>query len=433
MQSGNFFGETVVSTRNALLSISSALVLTFTIAASESASVVAAANAPVPAPAPAAAPAPAPVPEALPPYEFPWTNGLYASAAGYLSVKNVCLDCERTYILKVPGACNCIPVKAIIQESSAPLVVVLLGIEGRPDDDFSKLWPLWLAQSGYHVLTFDSTFTQEFNSKSLHGVTGNLWVESEIAKNIIAAFIEQTCVNGRVSKIGIAGMSYGGIEALMIGTMAADKKTPFEVSAIQAYSPPISLMNSAKIVDGWYAETYGQYTLVELLQLKKHCPCRSNPESPVSDCMLKAAAANSFRLPLPQLIAYNDQAYHLQILPKGDEFDDAYVRADHGSRWTFTRFAFNMSYPYWQRKLNVPDLQPMIHAADLGALLARQPAFSEIIIAEDDPLDYPADMQAFKTQSAGKRVTFLPRGGHLGYIAEDWTRAKLLSMFNASK
>lgn len=364
----------------------------------------------------------------LPPYDFPWNNGLYASAAGYLSVKKICFDCQKTYVLNVPGFCAPMPVKAVIQDGSAPLVVVLLGIEGTPDEDFSKLWASWYAEAGYHVLTFQSTFNQEFNTRSQHGVTGNVWAETALAKDIIAAFIAQTCVNGRISKIGIVGMSYGAIEALMLGTMLTDKKLPFEVAAIQAYSPPVNLISSAKIVDGWHAETANKYTLVELLKLRKHEPCRNCPDSPIDECMLKAVAATSFRLPLPALIAYSDQNYCLNILPRGDDFDDLYVRQDHASRWTFVRFAFGMSYPYWQRKLNMP-LDELIRGGDLTSLQARQPALSEIILAEDDPLNVQAEFQAFKAQSTGKRVTFLPKGGHLGYVNEDWTKAKLMTLF----
>lgn len=367
--------------------------------------------------------------EPLPPYDYPFTNGMYASAAGYLSTKHVCLPCQKTVLLDVPGICDKFPVSAVIQESSAPLVVILLGIDGHPDEDFSRLWASWYAEAGYHVLSFESTFTQDFNARSHRGVIGNMWLESELAAKIVAAFVSQSCDNGRVSKIGVVGMSYGGIEALMLGTFAADKKLPFEVAAIQAYSPPISLQHSAAIVDGWYAETYGKYTLVELLALRKHVPNRDCPDSPICESMLKAAGAANFRLPLPALIAYSDKAYCLNQLPKGDEFDDAYVRADHAARWTFMKFAYGMSYPYWMRTLNAPNLDLLVNAANLNALLARQPSGSEIILAEDDPLDSAADMQSFKAQSAGKPVTLLPHGGHLGYINEPWTRAKLLTLF----
>lgn len=39
-------------------------------------------------------------------------------------------------------------------------------------------------------------------------------------------------------------------------------------------------------------------------------------------------------------------------------------------------------------------------------------------------------MDAFKKFATGKRVTILPNGGHLGYVGLDWTRAKLMTLFD---
>ncbi len=381
-----------------------------------------------PSPAPALPPAP---PEAtLPPYEFPYTDGLYASASGYIGVKNVCFPCQKTYALKVCRICDAFPVKAAIQDGPAPLVVFLSGVGGRPEDDFNKLWPSWYFAAGYHVLSFESTFLQDFNMRTHLGVNGNIFVETEYVRDIIDAFLHQSPVSGRVTKIGVVGMSYGGVEALILGTMAAEKKLPFEIAAIQAYSPPLRIEQSARIIDGWYAETAGKYTLLELIKLQKIVPDRSNPNSPIPEDELKAAVSTSFRYALPSLVAYTDKEYCLQKLPKGDEFTDRYVREEYASKWSFIHYAYGMSYPYWQNKLSLPSLEPLIHAADLPALVAKQPEFSEVILAEDDPLDSPGEMKDFKAQMSGKRVTFLTRGGHLGYVAEPWTKAKLLTLFD---
>lgn len=368
---------------------------------------------------------------AVAPDGVPYVNGLYDSALGFLTVKNVCLSCQKTYLLDVCKM-NCkTPVKAVIQDHPAPLVVVLLGIGGRPDGDFNKLWPSWFACAGNHVLFFESTFLQEFNQRSQHGVNGNLFAETELAAGIIDAFLHQTPVEGQVTKIGIVGMSYGGMEALILGGMAQEKKLHFEIAAIQSYSPPIRIQTSARIIDGWYAETYGKYTLVELLKLYSLKPDPSDPTLGVPEDKLKAAVSASFRTELPSLIAYNDRNYRLHKLPRGGDFDDQYVREDYASRWTLTKFAYDMSYPYWQEKLKLPSLDPLIQAAELPALISKQPATTEVIIAQDDPLDAPEDMAAFKTFAQGKRVTILPRGGHLGYIAADWTKTKLLALFEA--
>lgn len=326
-----------------------------------------------PVPTPVANPAPAPVPapaeNTLPPYHFPFNDGLFASAAGYVSVKNVCFTCQRTELIQVCGVCQKIQVRSAVQDGPAPLVVVLLGVGGLPEYDFNKLWASWYFQNGYHVLTFESTFTQNFNERTHLGVGGNVWVETGYVRDVIDAYLHQGNVAGKVTKIGIVGMSYGGVQALMLGTMAADKKLPFEIAAIQAYSPPIRIDQSARIIDAWYSDTYGKYTILELLALQKVKVDPTNPESPIPADMLKAAVALSFRYALPSLVAYSDEDYHLNKLPKGDEFNDKYVRLDYASKWSFTKFAYGMSYPYWQCKLGYPNLEPLIHAADLENLI----------------------------------------------------------------
>src|SRR5207244_3067819 len=135
---------------------------------------------------------------------------------------------QKKLSLKVDSFKKKFPVRAIFQRETAPLVVVLLGIDGRADGALGKLWPSWFAEAGCHVLTFDSTFLPSFIEYSGHGVTGNLIAESERVRDIISAFIEQSDAKGKISKIGIVGMSYGGIEALVLGSMAKEGKLPFK-------------------------------------------------------------------------------------------------------------------------------------------------------------------------------------------------------------
>ncbi len=368
---------------------------------------------------------------ALPPYFFPFRDGLFASAAGFVGVKDVRFPCQHAEQLEVCGICSKFPVRAAIQSGPAPLVVVLLGVGGRPEEDFSKLWASWYYESGCHVLTFDSTFLQSFNERSHVGVGGNLWAETELIVKVIDAFMHQTSVNGRVTKVGVVGMSYGGVESLMLGTMAVAKKLPFEIAAIQAFSPPIRMDQSARIIDSWYSETAGKYSPIELAMLQKLKPDPTNPESPIPADMLKAAISSVFRISLPSLVVYSDAEYQLKRLPRGDEFTDKYVRLDYASKWTFTKFAYGMSYPYWQKKLDAPSLDPLIHMADLPALIEQQGSTTEVILAQDDPLNTPSDMDNFKKFAAGKKVTILPNGGHLGFVSLPWTRAKLMTLFDA--
>src|SRR5437868_4456338 len=79
--------------------------------------------------------------DSLPPYDFKYTNGLYATIAGFVSIKDIELKSQKKISLKVDSFKKKFPVRAIVQRESAPLVVVLLGIDGRADGALGKLWP----------------------------------------------------------------------------------------------------------------------------------------------------------------------------------------------------------------------------------------------------------------------------------------------------
>lgn len=367
----------------------------------------------------------------LPDYSFPYDNGLYATMVGYLSVKDVELKHMRSFELKIDSFERKMPVKAVIQKRSAPLVVVLLGIGGTTGNDFSKLWASWYAESGCHVLTFDSTFRPEFVNISGHGVSGNLWKESECVAKIIQSFTQEKDIRGKISKIGIVGMSYGGTQALILGSMAQQGQVPFEIAAIQAYSPPIRFEKSAEIIDRWYENDRTQYTLIELKdKFASHKPSKDG-KCPFTESEMRAAFSASFRLSLPDVIVRNDEYYKLKILPHGNEFDDAFVRKDAAENWGFTRFAFDMAVPYWEKRLGRDALRQLIHETALPQLLQKQPAYSEAIISDDDPLNDPDDLDLLKSHANSIRLTLLPRGGHLGYVGNPWTKAKLLTLFSA--
>ncbi len=140
--------------------------------------------------------------------------------------------------LCVPGFQCGVPVRTVMQPGPAPLVVVLLGAEGKAADPFSKQWINWLAEAGYHVLSFNSTLEANFINASGRGVSGNIQGEAQGVRDIIGTFLKSPLAEGRVTKLGIVGMSYGGLEALLIGKMAAEKEVPYPIDAIRAFSPP---------------------------------------------------------------------------------------------------------------------------------------------------------------------------------------------------
>ncbi|HYF48275.1 MAG TPA: hypothetical protein VEJ63_02655 [Planctomycetota bacterium] len=362
--------------------------------------------------------------DSLPPYEFHISNPLVASATGYLKADPGKIENERRLGLHVPGFAKKLNVLSVIQNHPAPLVVVLPGISGIIDDKFSRVWPAWYAEAGYHVLSFDSCFAAKFNEVSRHGVSGNIWRETELVRDVIATYLKDSGVEGNVTGIGVVGMSYGGIQALILRKMESEGKLPFKLDAVQAYSPPVNLERSASILNQWLERDRRCYTQGDLQLMLLMKP----GETDYPDSQLRAAIAESFRLGLAEVLVQNDARYCLKLLERGTEFDDKQVRYDAATKYKFLDFAYGVSYPYWQEKLGLPSLQPLIDAADVCNLVQTKPACTEIILANDDPLNSDSDIARLK-ECAGKNLTLLPNGGHLGYVNENWTRMKLLTLF----
>lgn len=370
------------------------------------------------------------VKDGLPPYNFQYDNGLYATIAGFLSLPDMDLKNQKKIKLNVDSFKKKMPVKAIIQRESAPLIVLLLGIDGQASGRLGKLWPSWYAQAGYHVLTFDSTFLPMFVETTGHGVTGNLAAESDCVKDIIGAFLHLSELRGKVTKIGIVGMSYGGIEALVLGTQAAAGKLPFTIDGIQAYSPPLRMQKTGELIDKWFKEDRWNYTLVELAtELSSHKPVGPDKPVPFSDSLMRAGIAAAFRLGLVDVIVRNDRTYKLRLLPGGNNFDDEYVKRDYAATRGYMEFMEEGTFPYWQKRLGFKEVSDLMGPIEVGNLLPKQPACSEVIFAQDDPFNLPEDVAAIKALG-NPSVTILPRGGHLGFVNEPWTRAKLLRIFD---
>ncbi len=361
-------------------------------------------------------------PSSLPPYMFRCENGLSATINGYLNVKGVQIPGQQTHLLTVPGLAAPLPVSVVMQDRPAPLVVVLLGISGEAKSDFSKLWPSYFADAGYNVLTFDSSFRPEFIELggSKVGVPGNVWAETALDRDIIQTFLER--FGERTTKIGIVGMSYGGTEALILGQMAMEGKVPFKIDAIQAYSPPADMRQSAKIIDGYYNNHRFDYTLIEMkTEVEKHHQACGE----LSDDLMRAVLATSFESALSDAVLATDHHFGLSLFSKDPE-----LRKDESKQWGFERYAYDLALPWWRQRLAKDQIDDFVFASTLENLLKHQPPCSQAIIAADDPLNDPVDTRVLRAHLAETPLTILPNGGHLGYIADPWTRAKLLTLFD---
>ena len=363
-------------------------------------------------------------------YECPFNNGFYATIIGNNTTRDskICHACESD--LCVPGFQSPMPIRAAMQPGKAPLVVLLLGCQGNTNDPVPKLWMRWLSEAGFHVLTFNSSLSSAFIKASGRGVAGNIYNEAECSRDIIGAYLKLPDVQERVTKVGVVGMSYGGIQALLIGQMVAEKKVDYQIHSIRAFSPPIDMMQSAKLIDRWWREDRWNYTLPQMyLLVAKHKPIIPGGKIPLSDSMMRAGVAASFRLPFAEIVDVSDSTYNLKILPTQDSLEEKVVREDYAASYGFSRFMLQCTFPYWKDKLGISNFGQLNSVARLTNVLPHQPEFTQAFIACDDPLNRPEDLEVLKQCTTCNHLQILNGGGHLGFVNDPWTRTKLENIF----
>lgn len=360
-----------------------------------------------------------------PPYDFPYRNGLYGTVTGTLVLDRMKIEVPglRQMKLTVPGMQKSLSIHCVIQNTKAPLVLSLQGIEGRANTNSAKIWMKWFAEAGYHVMTLDSTFSPPFILASRHGVSGHMKMEASIVVEALNTFMQQPELQGKVGSIGVVGMSYGAIQALTIGRLSKEGKVPFRIAAIQAYSPPVNMATTGGIIDKWYSEDRWNYKLSEMAsEFLKHKPVERDEEIPFSDSLLRAVIAALFRMSLAETIDRNDTVYRLKLLPEEN-------RTDYAETWGFSKFMNSMVIPYWTPKLKLRDPMELITSLQLESLMRDQPPETEVIEAEDDPFNNPQELAVVRQLKFPCRLTVLPCGGHLGYIYHPWIHANLLKLF----
>src|SRR5207247_1630244 len=113
---------------------------------------------------------------------------------------------------------------------------------------------------------------------------------------IVKAFLDSNEARGKVTSVGVLGLSFGGIQALVMAEKAREGKLPFELSGCLALSPPVKLLTSARVVDGFFANDRWQTTMIELAKrFGSHVPVADGVKVPFEAKDMRAAIGFVFR------------------------------------------------------------------------------------------------------------------------------------------
>jgi predicted alpha/beta-fold hydrolase len=184
------------------------------------------------------------------------------------------------------------------------------------------------------------------------------------------------------------------------------------------------MAHAGELIDKWWSEDRWNYSLWQLyFKVGRHKPVPPGDPVPLKDSIMRAALAASFRVDLVEIVERNDTEYGLHVLPYGGD------RREIAYQYGFTRFLHEFTYPYWKDRLHLGSYEELNADAKLINLLPQVPANAEVVIADDDPLNDPAELENVRKLKLGCKLTLLRGGGHAGYVNACWTKTKLLSIF----
>lgn len=368
-------------------------------------------------------------PRPIRPYRHPYNDGLYSTIVTMINIGAPKIKKMKDMKVKPKGFKKDLKVHAILQERKAPLIVVLVGADGKANTPMGRLFPYWLDLSGIHVLSFDSTFRPTFTYCSRQGVTGNMTTDCQQIASVIAEFLKHKNVKDKVTRIGVLGYSLGGIQAMVMARMAAEKKLPFELSGALALSPPVKLQTAARRLDEFYAKDRWKYTMINMGKVfLAHEPVKAGQPIPFEPAFMRAGIGYLVREEFTEIVERTDSYYRLRQIP--DEDDDENVnRTSEARAWGFTRFMERMSFGYWKKKGSVQSVQELWDTGDLTKVMTKLPPYAHAIICENDPLNDPADLEALKKAVDNKHLTIQKIGGHLGYLGSGWDYDQVMRIF----
>ena len=358
-----------------------------------------------------------PTPE--PPFDYAIDNGLYATITIPSSFEKPVITNEKKAKLKIDGFSKELEVRILWRkEQNAPLVVLLPGLSARAKDDLTQIWKSYLYDAGFHVLSFDSVFHPDFCKRTVHGASGYLTAEAEVVGKIVETFQKLPEAQGRISKIGLVGTSYGGTVALNCMRLAKQGKLPFTPDRVMALSPPVSLKTAAAFLDNCYCVDLPKFGLMDLLPLRGAEPTPGRP-CPFSDSMMRAGIGYVFHSDLKNIVSGNLKLY-------SKDMNDFTVK-DSG-KYQFQEYEELFAQKYWEKKTSSGPVD-LWAQGELSTLLRDQPTNVRVIIAADDPLNNPDQLLVLSGMISKQVLTVVPRGGHLGYVGSQWTKYQLAKLF----
>jgi hypothetical protein len=398
-------------------------------------------------------------------YDFPFTNPYVATVIGTPSSYSIPLpenirvrQLELTVFedRKIPDVfwyLDKLRYSLAYQKKRAPLIFVIAGTGASYRTANMQLLQKIFYQAGFHVLSLSSPTHPDFiTNASTSGVPGNIVDDSRDLYHVMELAWQQVKHRIEVSGFYLTGYSLGGAQAAFI-TQLDDERKLFNFEKVVMINPPVSLYNSAEILDnmlvdnipggmdgfdaffrkmmGEFSELYQEMGFIDLSDDFLYTVYKNRPPKEEN---LAALIGIVFRLSSTNMVFTSDVMTNAGlVVPKNRVLSTSDSLTDYFKvtmRTSFIDYFNELFYPFFRSQQTNMTQQDLIEQASLKSIEDYLKANEKISLMtnEDDFILAPGELDFFR-RVFQHRAKIYPTGGHCGNMGYRDNINHMLSLF----
>jgi hypothetical protein len=340
------------------------------------------------------------------------------------------------------------------QPGPAPLVFIIPGTGASFDASRSLILQRALYQAGLHVVSLPSPLHPNFVvSASTSLRPGLLTRDAEDIYRVMERIRGQIQDDIAITDYRLVGYSLGATHAAFV-TRLDEARRAFEFDRVLMINPPVSLDESAKILDRLFEEHVPSvaafntlfnrlmqvlsevYSPTEPVLLSEDLVYNLYRHRPPPDSTLEALIGAAFRLTSMNLIFTSDVMAGVGVLVAPghrlgitDSFTPYFKAA---MVLSFEDYALRVVYPYYAEQAPNTTFEELLEQESLrsiGGFLRDTPKIGLMHNADD--ILVSADDLRFLEEVFGERAQIYPKGGHNGNLAYRDNIADLIDFFGS--
>ncbi len=386
---------------------------------------------------------------------FEYSNPLYST-----TTLGQCTGCahsgnSKKINISVPEMSGTINGRKIVNpEAGHPLVIIFNGTGGTAEGGYAAYMMDQCEKNGWSSFTYDSPFSDKYVNACGRGMPGNFRRECFQAIDLINTFLKDSARRygpNHYSEIGIVGLSYGAILALLLPEVINDgtlKNPPFQIAGTLALSPPADMLEAAALIDR-YGKLKTRFNgVIDVAwafskESEKMSPARQHE---FTDDELRYIIARAFKHNFDNT---KDQAF----MKYSKQFGPVCPNADwkekirkinffgkEGSEGRafmddigFIQYFNYFCVPYWENARGLDSGAQIKSDGHLARLLTIKGGNAEAFICSACPLTTRQSMDELKLGIANGSYStplyVLPCGGHGDLVQTEFVRHRLKNLF----